>query len=314
MRYIFLLLPIVLASMCTAPLPDNITSDQGTTVSNEEIYLNVNALPSSVSSGGQTMLYFQIMNNAPYDLTKVKVHVYDTCIFTDDPADEMSSEMFGRQLAMINFCPGCSSNDILKSNHTKTWSWKLTSGETILSRDCQIKFRLNYTGRYSLFRDVGVLSESEYNTRLRDNTLSNIPLSSSSSNGPLKISLEFTETQPFLTGTDNDVEIKYTYTGDGFIAVKKGSVKITLPPNLEGSSSSCRDYDYSSGVLTLNKDLKFIGKEATPSICSLKAKTTQPMEIKALNLEAAYSYYIDSSVLVSVRGTSPTQPSVEATK
>jgi len=261
----------------------------GIEVSNEDIYINVNALPSEVNGGDNVTLIFQIKNKANYDLEGVSLNLYDTCVF-----NEVEVEPIGK----------------LKSNRTITRYWTLKSRVITLSRDCKIKFALSYNGKFTFYQDVAVLIQSEYNVRLTQGTLHNIPIKSSSSSSPLQISLTFLEEQPFLDGSNSDAQINYAYTGNGFINVSAGDVTITLPSNLEVSSDVCKgDYNPpSGGNLTLKEPLKFINKKVSPSTCTFLAKASQPIDIKTLTLNANYKYTIDSSIPVKVKGTSTTTP------
>jgi len=298
MRY-FLLIAIVAVSLCIeipflpfSQIPSNVLTPGTIEVSNEEIYVSAKALPTEVSGGSNVTLVFQVTNKANYDLVGVNLDLYDPCVF-----NEVAPESIGT----------------LKSNQTKSWSWTLKSGVVTLSRDCELKFRVEYKGKFSLFQDIAVLTLSEYNTRLMQGTLKNLPISSSSSSSPLKISLSFTEDQPFLDGTSTNAQINYAYTGDGFIDVKYGGVAIKVPDNLQGSNPSCTDYNYDSGTqtLSLNKTdgLKFISKRSTPSICTFTTKASQMLDIKSLILNASYKYMIDGSIPITVKGTSTSQPS-----
>jgi hypothetical protein len=297
MKYFLLLMVIVLISLCTdipnfpdIPFLNNPiqTGASGIEISNEDIYVNVNALPSEISGGGDVVLYFQITNKANYDLEGVSLNLYDTCVF-----EEVQPESIGT----------------LKSNRTITKSWTLSSQPVTLSRDCNIKFALSYNGKFTFYQDVVVLTQSEYNIRLLDGTLHNIPIKSLSSSSPLQISLTFSEEQPLLENTNVNAQISYAYTGNGFIDVGTGDVKINLPSNpsnLEVSGTGCRG-DYDSG-LSLVEPLKFINKKASPTTCTLRAKASQLIDIKLLTITADYKYTIDSSIPVRVKGTSNINP------
>ena len=286
-----LLIVIVLTSLC-ANMPNlpflNVPSQSvtsGIEASNEDIYVNVNALPTEVSGGGSITLYFQIMNKANYNLEDVSLNLYDPCVFNNGESKE---------------------NPIgpLKPNRTSSWSWPLQSDIITLNRDCELKFTVSYKGKFTFYQDVAVLSQPEYNTRLLQGTLKNIPITSSFSSSPLQIFPTFTEEQPLLDGSNYDMKINYAYAGNGFINVT--DVEIKVPDNLQ--VSSCKDYT-GTGTLSLNKILKFINKKASSSLCTFTTKASQLIDIKSLTITATYIYTIDSSVPVTVKGTSTSQPS-----
>jgi len=298
MKYL-LLMAIVLISLCTdiPNFPDipffNNPIQPGTSgieISNGDIYVNVNALPSEISGGGDVVLYFQITNKANYDLEDVSLILYDTCVFEGDQPEPIGD---------------------LRSNRTITRSSTLTSQPVTLSRDCNIKFALSYKGKFTFYQDVVVLTQSEYNIRLLDGTLHNIPIKTSSSSSPLQISLTFSEEQPLLENTNVNAQINYAYTGNGFIDVGAGGVKINLPsPSnlevLEVSGKYCTG-DYNSSLSLVNK-LKFINKRASPTTCTFEAKASQIIDIKLLTITADYTYTIDGSVPVRVKGSSNINP------
>jgi len=296
----FLLIFIVLISLCTdiPNFPDipflntpiqTVTS--GIEISNEDIYINVKALPSEVSGGSDVnvILYFQIMNKANYDLEDVSLNLYDMCVFEGG---------------------GYESIGTLESNRTNNTKWTLSSQPITLTRDCKLKFAVSYRGKSTFFQDVVVLDQSEYNIRLLQGTLHNIPIKSSFSSSPLKVSSTFIEEQPLLDGSSSDVQINYEYTGSGFIEVEAGGVSITIPNNLEVSTDLCKgDYNPpSERVMTLKDSLKFINRKVSPSTCTFIAKASQLIDIKPLTINASYKYTIDSSIPVRVKGTSTSSP------
>jgi hypothetical protein len=233
--------------------------------------MSVNVLPPEVSGGGEVTAIFQVMNQANYDLTGVDLNIYDPCIFSGEHEKNIGT---------------------LKSNQTTSWTWSLTASDVTLSRDCQLKFRLAYTGKLYFYQDVAVLSQSEYNLRLMQGTLQSIPLSSSSSSSPLKIYLTFTQGQPFIDGSSVDSQINYAYTGNGYISIS--SVNMQVPSNMV--VSNCKDYPGG----TLQRQLNFINKKATPSVCTFTATANQPIDIKSLTLTADYTYTLDNYIPVRV--------------
>ena len=284
MRY-FLLIAIVFVSLCVEIpflqipntfLPQNKTV-QGIEISNEDIYVNINVLPAEVMEGRNITIMFQVMNKASYNLENVKLNLYDPCVFSGSGTEKVIGT--------------------LRPNQTNSSSLVLKAGSVTLPRDCEMKFRVEYEGKFSLSQDIAVLTEPEYNVRLLQGTLKSVPIGSLSSISPLKISLTLTQEQPLLSETTTDMEINYIYIGDGFINVT--SVVIKVPDNLQ--YLSCTDYTYAGGTLSLNKALKFINKRANPSICTFKTKANSPMDIESLFLTARYKYILDNSITVRVK-------------
>lgn len=286
MRYLLLIvIAIIFVSLCTEipfisdlfPIEQALGSFEVKTDS--EIYIRVDAIPKEVRSGRNVKITIELMNKANYNLEDVKLQAYDTCVFNTN----------GEDFKTITE---------LRPNMTNLTSWEWTAGVVTLPTDCVIKFRVEYEGDFSLFQDVIVLTESEYEMRQQAGTLHNIPIQTSSSFRPLKISVSFSEDQPFLDGTDVGMQINYAYTGNAFMDVNEGGIVINVPENLQ--TLSCEDYDGVS-TLTLKEPLEFINKRSSPSICTFTTKASQPMDMKTLSLTATYKYIIDNSLLIKVK-------------
>ena len=87
MKY-FLLLAIILTSLCieipflsSSNTTSNVLTSGTIQISNEEICVNVNALPTDISAGGNVTLVFEVISKANYNLTDVILDLYDPCVF-----------------------------------------------------------------------------------------------------------------------------------------------------------------------------------------------------------------------------------------
>jgi len=287
MRYLLLIvIAVIFVSLCTEipyisdlfPIEQALGSLEVKTDS--EVYIRVEAIPKEVRSGRDVKIIIELRNKANYNLKDVKLQAYDICVFDTN----------GNDVKII---------DELKPNVTNLTSWEWKAKKVTLPTDCSIKFRVEYEGEFSLFQDIVVLSESEYEMRQQAGTLHNIPIQTSSSPRPLKISVSFTEDQPFLDGYDVSMHINYAYIGNAFMDVEAGDVNITFPNNSQ--PSDCEDYNINGNTLLLKEPLKFINKRASPSICTFTAKASQPMDIKTLKLTATYKYILDNSLLIKVK-------------
>jgi len=295
MRYLLLIvIAIIFVSLCTEipyisdffPIEQALGSLEVKTDS--EIYIRVEAIPKEVRSGRDVKITIELRNKANYNLKNVRLLAYDTCVF--DPKGEYEKTI-----------------SELRPNVTDLTRWEWTTKEVTLPTDCPIKFRVEYDGQFSLFQDVVVLTEAEYEVRQQAGTLHNIPIQTSSSPRPLKISVSFTEDQPFLEDTGVDMRIDYAYTGNAFMDVD--DIIINVSKNLQ--SSKCEDYDISGNSLLLKEPLKFINKRASPSICTFAARASTSMDIRTLSLTATYKYILDNSILIKVKRGITTIPSPE---
>ena len=281
MRYL-LILAIVLVSMCTS-LPDlsflssnsNIQQAENLLISEgPDLYITADTIPTEVKAGRNVNVYFELRNKNNFNLNNVKLTVYDPCVFTGD-VEKLITQ--------------------IKANSTYKFSVKWTAGSVEFDTNCKVKFRVTYDAQYSLYQDIAVLTQEEYSIRESKGTLSSVPISSSYPASPLKISLSFSDSQPFVSDENYNLLIGYTNTGDGIIEIGKGDITIKAPSNVK--DFSCRGYDSS---LALNTSLNFIRGSAPTSSCSFTATTTQALNTKPLSITAKYKYNIDSSISIKV--------------
>jgi hypothetical protein len=283
MRYL-LLLAIVLVSLC-AGLPEipfinpgNATVQKaGMVIIDEEspdVFITAEAIPTEVKAGRNVNIYFELRNKNNFDLKNVSLLVYDSCIFTGETEKNI---------------------DALKANRSVQWSLKLTAGSTDLDKNCNVKFRVKYDAEYSMFQDIAVLTQSEYEQREVSGTLNNIPIQSSFPETPLRISLSFSDTQPFINNENYYMNLDYYNKGNGFIEVEKENITIKTSSNIK--DFSCNDYN----DLALNRSLKFIENRAAGSTCSFTTVAAQPLDIKSLTITARYKYMLDNSILIKVK-------------
>jgi hypothetical protein len=229
-----------------------------------------------VKTGRPEEMLFVLENKNNFDLKDVHLTIYDPCVFTGNTEKDAGE---------------------IKANRSATFSLKLTAGNVDMDKDCNVKFKLNYNTSYSLFQDIAVLSQSEYDQRETAGTLKNIPIQYSSPSSPLKITINLLGEQPFVTGEKYYMSIDYANTGSGFIEVDKGDITITAPSNVNGFAC---DNDYDSS-LTLNKDLIFANNRASTSTCHFTTFTSQPLDIKSLTITARYKYVLYNSIIIKVK-------------
>lgn len=276
-KLLFFLLSIVLIvfiSGCVFPVQKAQVGYGSTELATEDLKVSVESALSEVQAGKSTNLYFVAENRQPFDIENIKVNVYDACLFSGDKEQSFK----------------------LEPNKTKEWKWKYMAGDTTLPIDCNIKFKTEYAGSIIKIQTIAVLREDEYLQETRTGDIGKIRVQSSSTANPLKISLSFSETQPFADGLEVYMRLNYQYSGEGIIdKLEAGSVSIVFPPNVEVASCD----DYSNGAL--NKDLVFINKKAEDSVCKLRAKASQPIDSKTLTLTAKYKYTSDNKITIKVK-------------
>ncbi|MEM7816835.1 MAG: hypothetical protein QXZ20_02890 [Candidatus Aenigmatarchaeota archaeon] len=218
---------IILFSLCTIPeipfLSSNASVQKaGLLIIDQEspdMFVSMEAIPSEVKAERNVNIYFELRNKNNYDLKNVSLLIYDPCIFTGETSKSIGD---------------------IKANRTYSFSLKLTAGKTDLDKNCNIKFKIEYNAENSLFQDIAVLTKSEYEQRELAGTLSNIPIQSFYPDSPLRITLSFSDDQPFMENENYYLYLDYYNKGGGFIEVKKGDIKITAPSNVK--DFSCKDY------------------------------------------------------------------------
>jgi len=232
MRYLLLLtlFSVILFSLC-AGLPEIPFINPGNTsvqkagvliIDSEspDVFIEVNAIPTEVKAGRNINVFFELRNKNLYDLKNISLTVYDPCIFTGD---------MGKYI------------DNIGANRTVSFSLKLTAGSTDLDKDCNVKFRVTYDAEYSLYQDIAVLAQSEYEQREVTGTLNNIPIQSSYPESPLKISVSFSDNQPLMENEKYYLHLDYRNVGSGIVNVGSSGITIKTPDNVK--DFSCSGYD-----------------------------------------------------------------------
>ncbi len=226
-KTIFSPILIVLISLCAIP---NFQSENvlqaGISIidiGSPDIFLKIEAVPQEVRSGRSVLMTFEMRNKNSFDLRNINVIAYDMCVFEGEGTKEIET---------------------LKANSTTTWMWKWDSNELDMDRECVIKFRTEYTASNSVFQDIAVLSESEYQQRELDGTLQNVPIQFSFPSSPLQLSIRFSDSQPFIDNEEYNMFIEYNDVGEGIIEVEKGSIGIFIPSNIK--SMACNNYGSST--------------------------------------------------------------------
>jgi hypothetical protein len=240
-----------------------------------DVFIEVNAIPTEVKAGRNINVFFELRNKNLYDLKNVNLTVYDPCIFTGD---------MGKYI------------DNIGANRTVSFSLKWTAGQADLDKDCNVKFRVSYDAEYSLYQDIAVLSKTEYEQREVSGTLHSIPVQSSFPDSPLRISLSFSEAQPFMENEKYYLHLDYRNVGGGVVNVEEKAITIKVPENVK--DFSCSDYDSN---LANKEALNFITNRASTSTCSFTTTTTPTMDIKSLSISASYKYILDNSISVRVK-------------
>lgn len=301
-RLITLLILFVVAVSLCSELPFSLpeiptgTSQGAATIDSgsPDIYVNVETLASEIKSGRSMQLFFELGNKQLYDLTNVYFEVYDHPCFN---------------IASNNFSYNCK-DGTLRSNETCSWSWRWDSDTegSNADRTCQIKFLVSYSATNSIFQDIAVLSETEYNQRETAGTLNSIPIQFNSAKGPLQVYLTFSEPQPFIADQSGySMFINYNNAGDGLFADETNDIDIRLNVSDNIKDLSCGDqYTGSFPNFQLNKDkpLKFIKGRSVPTICSFSTSSdVSTMSIRSLNIEIGYKYTLYGSFPIIVRGS-----------
>jgi hypothetical protein len=279
-KTVFPLIFIVLISLCSMPnlFQEGEVLQSGVSIvdlGSPDIFLKIEAVPNEIKSGRTVLLMFEMRNKNNFDLEDIEVTAYDMCLFQGTSTETI---------------------DTLRANTTKTWSMKWSSDEIDMDRDCVIKFRTEYTAQNSVFQDIAVLSESEYQQRELDGTLHNIPIQSSFPSSPLQIGLRFTDPQPLIDNEEYSMFIDYNNIGEGIVELEQGSITIVRPGNID--TMSCNNYDNS---LVLNREITFINKRGTPTTCTFTTDSVDLLEIQTMRIDVDYVYKIDNSLTIKIK-------------
>jgi hypothetical protein len=282
-KLIFLTLLLVLSTSLCVNLPfdlpfgsqdDNTQTGFSTSLSSQDMSLNVGYSLSEVKVGRDLIFYLNINNNKDYDLANVAIQVYDNPCFT-----EVSTNPFAKNIGT------------LKKGSTITWTAKMQANSGItMEKDCPIRFKVSYEGQYFRSDDIAVLPESEYMLKESQGTLSSVPVTSTASSSPLNIQTRFSESQPFLEGQPYYMFVSYNNYGQGDF--ENVNIKFEPPSNI---ALNCG--------LTNNgiADLKFIKGQAPTTTCSLTTNKVPSIDIETFKISATYKYVLDDSITVTVK-------------
>ena len=244
----------------------------------EDFSYKVEVYPTHVKPGETVKIRF--IFEPKKDINDMMVRFFDTCIFSPD--------YYGKKIS-------------LKKGTPKTLTVSFIAGETSLPKTCRLGFEFSYEANYTKAQDIIVLSYDEYERRSKENSLGEFVPETHEEESPLKISLSFSEEQPFEQGDEISMTIQYSNVGKGTLEIK--DVKIRVPENLH--AVSCDDYTIESDrsgrqVLSLSKKLKFYGSSTENSVCRFQIWGSQPVDIKLMEIEGKYIYELEDYITVGV--------------
>jgi hypothetical protein len=269
---------VMLFSMCSGIpfISDQPSISPGTViVSNQDIYVKAQALPSEIRSGKFTNIMFEVSNANRYPLKNVNIIIYDPCVLTGETSKVIAE---------------------LKQNRTESFSLKLNAPVEDITKNCNLRFRVFYDATYSLFQDVAVLKDAEYEQREASGTLGSVPISSTIPSSPLSVQVTFSDQQPLMDSQDTYLNINYYTSGSGLITVPAKGIKLTIPSNMK--SVDCGgDFDTS---FQSAEALSFVQGRASNSVCTFKTSASQAMDIKSLQISASYTYELTGAIPITV--------------
>ena len=233
---------------------------------------------------------WQIVAQPTTDIKDFSIDVYDTCKFTPVSDDDIPTPVE------------------IKANRTKTYTLTYSLGTIDFEGDCAVKFKTEHKVEATASATVIALSDTEWQQRKSDGTLSELPVSTYNSNSPLKVSIGWSEDPRFLDASTIQMYVDYSNLGSGSIRnLAAGSVKITIPSNLKITDPKCDDYIQTSvgvppenyTVLELSKSIDFVAKKAKRSTCNFKVDASgETIKSQSITAVAEYNYETDNSVKI----------------
>lgn len=225
---------------------------------------------------------WQIVAEPTVDVKEFSVDIYDTCKFTPVSGDDVKTPV-----------------DI-KANRTKIYTLTYSLGPIDFEGDCNVRFKTQHTSEATASTTVIALSDTEWQQRKAQGTLSEIPVSSFLSNNPLKISISWSEDPHFLDQSVVQMYVDYENLGSGSIRkLAAESVKITIPETLVLTDPKCDDYDLNGNQLVLSRSLDFVAKKAKRSTCNFKVDALdKDINSQSITATAEYVYETDNSVKI----------------
>jgi len=192
----------------------------------------------------------------------------------------------------------------IMANRTKAFSLRYRMGDPGLAEKTDIKIRSFYSSETSIATTVAALSETEYFHRKATGTLDAIPVATTTTNNPLRLSISWSDAMPLLDKQEVQMYVDYKNNGEGYITtLEKNSVVFNIPSNLQ--AVRCDDYTLSTiaqpgGTMTLSKTLDFVQKSAKRSTCTFAVKAAGTIDSQSISGRASYLYETDSTVSVPI--------------
>ena len=248
-------------------------------------------------------IYLEVQNVGGTTATDVKAKLYGISSWTVDPSST-------KELAPLD-------PPLIETNthgEFAMYQWtieppKLPQG---LSTTFRVSGRVRYDYSTSASSLIKVISETQSNMLRRRGELEEIPVATTNSYGPIKVSLDvFSPITVDENGTEKSILIYVRNVGSGLPFDKnkdwpgtedlgKVNLKITSEtPEAEIKDCSGMDGTPDNGVVTLRR-----GYETAKIACSLVLDESLvsgvPEETVTITMEADYGYYIDRSVDIKV--------------
>ncbi|RLJ02154.1 MAG: hypothetical protein DRP11_03350, partial [Candidatus Aenigmatarchaeota archaeon] len=230
-----------------------------------------------ITAGDSFTLTFYVNNqDETYEVEGVNVKLYDTGLCTGG-SDESIGTIFPMGTRTVKWNLQAPSND-------------KTGG---LPVECPIRFGVEYTFDSSTVADVVVASRTHIEEMSRAGESIDVSPKETRSRGPLKIDVEFLNSQPFVSGTTVPFTITVINEGSGtFTGFPPDHMDITV----DGSSikNDCHFPTDSDGNVPL------INKKSPPIRCDFIAPSAETLITLTLKVSLSYTYKIMNTVNVRI--------------
>ena len=183
----------------------------------EEISVNVDPVPTEVSSGRSLDVFFDVMNTGNTTLENVMLEKVDMCIFEEEDIENLDGVE-------------------LRSGDGRTVMWSFNAPEVDMDRSCHMKYRAYYDSTANAVFNVRALDEDEYNLRQRAGDLDQLSdVRYEKTKTPAEIMVEVSEEQPMMEGDDFLVHFHIENKGDGFVdgdSIKEDGILLDFDDDL----------------------------------------------------------------------------------
>ena len=249
----------------------------------EEISIDVETFPTSVRSGRNMDVVFDLVNSGNTTPENIQLRMVDICSFQGLTEPD-------------------SVDDKLEPGDKTILDFEYQAPEVSMGKRCDMKYRVSYESLAHATFSVNIMDEDEYITRERMGNLaeeSNVRYEKTRT--PVEIVAEISQEQPILEGDDFLVHIHLENKGDGFVVdnvIEGGDVEMYYPDDIL-EFGGCQDMDTDDKPIVF-EDMRFRNGRTPRVSCRFSTDSVDLVETATFRMDVDYTYVKDGSFFVNI--------------